>query len=210
MKTNLLSVRNDIKNRFEDIQTMIDTLDKNPTVCCQLVLKSSLMLMFYNVVEGTISNLLTELFDTIVKRNLTMEVLPYKLQNTLYTYHLKKIGEDSNKLKEFSKYDDLKLCNISYLEISKYLKLFSGNLDARTIRNISKKVGIDLPDIIDEPCLLNIKSARNKLSHGEAKCSNACKDITLDEMKKMCKKLEEYLYKVICEYEYFLDKLYKM
>lgn len=208
MKTNLLAVRNDIKNRFEDIQTMIDTLDKNPTVCCQLVLKSSLMLMFYNVVEGTISNLLTELFDTIVKRNLTMEVLPFKLQNTLYTYHLKKIGEDSNKLKEFSKYDSLKLCNISYLEISKYLKLFSGNLDARTIRNISKKVGIDLPEIIDEPSLLKIKSARNKLAHGEAKFSNACQDITLDEMKKMCKKLEEYLYKVIYEYEYFLDRLH--
>lgn len=207
MKTNLLSVRNDINNRFRDIQTMLDILDKNQTVDCQVVLKSSLMLMFYNVVEGTISNLLTELFDTIVKRNLTMEYLPNKLQNTLYTYHLKKIGNDFNKLKEFNKYDSLKLCNITYLEISRYLKLFSGNLDARTIRDISKKVGIDLPDIIDEPCLLIIKSARNKLAHGEAKFSNACQDITLNEMKKMCRKLEEYLYRVICEYESFLDRL---
>lgn len=208
MKTNLLSVRNDTKNRFEDIQIMIDTLDKNSSVCCQLVLKSSLMLMIYNVVEGTISNLLTELFDTIVKTNLTMEVLPDKLQNTIYTYHLKKIGEDSKKLKEFSEYNSMKMCNISYLEISKYLKLFSGNLDARKIKNISKKVGIDLPDTIDEPCLLNVKSARNKLAHGEAKFSNACQDITLDEMKNMCKKVEEYLNKVICEYEHFLGRLY--
>lgn len=208
MKTKLLSVRNDIKNRFEDIQIMIDTLDKNTTVCCQLVLKSSLMLMIYNVVEGTISNLLTELFDTITKRNLTIDVLPNKLQNTIYTYYLKKIGSDSKKLKEFSKYDNMKLCNISYLDINKYLKLFSGNLDARTIKNISKKVGIDLPDIIDEPCLLTVKSTRNKLAHGEAKFSNACQDITLDEMKKVCKKVEEYLDKVICEYEHFLDRFY--
>ena len=65
-----------------------------------------------------------------------------------------------------------------------------------------------MPNIIDETCLLIIKSARNKLAHGETKFSNTCQDITLDEMKKMCKKLEEYLYKVICEYEKFLGRLY--
>lgn len=208
MKTNLLSVRNDVKNRVEDIQIMIDMLNNNSKVCCQLVLKSSLILMIYNVIEGTISNLLTELFDAIAKRNLKIEVLPNKLQSTIYTYHLKKIGEDSKKLKEFSMYDDMKICNISYLEISRYLKLFSGNLDARSIKNISKRVGIDLPDIIDEPCLLSVKSIRNKLAHGEAKFSNACQDITSVEIEEMCKKVEEYLNKVICEYEHFLDRLY--
>lgn len=53
MPIKLLSVRNDVEKRFEDIRVMIDILKKNGKVDFQLVLKSSLVLMLYNAVEGT-------------------------------------------------------------------------------------------------------------------------------------------------------------
>ena len=65
MPIKLLSVKNDLKKRFEDIQAMMDILEKNKKVDFQLVLKSSLILMLYNAVEGTMSNLLIELFGPI-------------------------------------------------------------------------------------------------------------------------------------------------
>lgn len=207
MAIKLLTVRNDIQMRFKDIQTMLSTLDENTSVCCQVVLKSSLMLMLYNVVEGTFSNLLTELFDTIVRKKISIENLPGKLQNTIYTYYLKKIGSDIKKLKEFNGCDKIQLCNISYLDINKYLKLFSGNLDSKSIRKVSEKLGINLPEGIDEPELLSVKNVRNRLAHGESRFSNACQDMTLKEIKSLCTKVKVYLENVIVEYENFFERL---
>ena len=98
MPIKLLSVKNDLKKRFEDIQAMMDILEKNKKVDFQLVLKSSLILMLYNAVEGTMSNLLIELFDNINSRNISINNLPKNLQETIYKFYLKKIGDSVEKL----------------------------------------------------------------------------------------------------------------
>ena len=184
MPIKLLSVKNDLKKRFEDIQAMMDILEKNKKVDFQLVLKSSLILMLYNAVEGTMSNLLTELFDNINSRNISINNLPKSLQETIYKFYLKKIGDSVEKLKNFNNYNDIEICDISYLEINKYLKLFSGNLDSRSIKKLSLKLGIILSDKMNEPTLLQVKNIRNQLAHGETRFGNICQDITLEESKK--------------------------
>lgn len=207
MPIKLLSVRNDVEKRFEDIRVMIDILKKNGKVDFQLVLKSSLVLMLYNAVEGTMSNLLTEIFDNIKSRKISVENLPKNLQDTIYKFHLKKIGDKTEKLRDFNNYDGIEVCNVSYLEINKYLKLFSGNLDSRSIRKLSLRLGVVLSGEIDEPALLEVKNIRNKLAHGETKFSNTCQDITLDESEKLCDKVKKYLGDVIEQYEIFLNRI---
>ena len=207
MAIKLLSVRNDIEKRFEDIQVMIDIIEKNKRVDFQLVLKSSLILMLYNALEGTMSNLLTELFDNITSKKISIENLPENLQETIYKFHLKKIGDQVEKLRTFNNYNGIEICNVSYLEINKYLKLFSGNLDSRSIKKLSLKLGVALSDKVDEPALLKVKNIRNKLAHGETKFSNTCQDITLDESKDLCNKVKKYLVNVIDQYEVFLNKI---
>ena len=207
MAIKLLSVRNDIEKRFEDIQVMIDIIEKNKRVDFQLVLKSSLILMLYNALEGTMSNLLTELFDNITSKKISIENLPENLQETIYKFHLKKIGDKVTMLRDFSTYDNIDICNVSYLEINKYLKLFSGNLDSRSIKDVSSMLGIVLSDKIDEPALLRVKNIRNKLAHGETKFSNTCQDITLEELEKLCDKVKKYLKTVIDQYETFLNNI---
>ena len=207
MAIKLLSVRNDIEKRFEDIQVMIDIIEKNKRVDFQLVLKSSLILMLYNALEGTMSNLLTELFDNITSKKISIENLPENLQETIYKFHLKKIGDQVEKLRTFNNYNGIEIFNVSYLEINKYLKLFSGNLDSRSIKKLSLKLGVALSDKVDEPALLKVKNIRNKLAHGETKFSNTCQDITLDESKDLCNKVKKYLGNVIDQYEVFLNKI---
>ena len=207
MAIKVLSVRNDIEKRFEDIQVMIDIIEKNKRVDFQLVLKSSLILMLYNALEGTMSNLLTELFDNITSKKISIENLPENLQETIYKFHLKKIGDQVEKLRTFNNYNGIEICNVSYLEINKYLKLFSGNLDSRSIKKLSLKLGVALSDKVDEPALLKVKNIRNKLAHGETKFSNTCQDITLDESKDLCNKVKKYLGNVIDQYEVFLNKI---
>ena len=126
--------------------------------------------MLYNAVKGTMSNLLTELFDNINSRNISINNLPKSLQETIYKFYLN--------------CNDIEICDISYLEINKYLKLFSGNLDSRSIKKLSLKLGIILSDKMNEPTLLQVKNIRNQLAHGETRFSNICQDITLEESKK--------------------------
>ena len=178
-------------------------LESNKKVDAQLILKSSLMLMIYNMVEGTMSNLLMEYFDYIHAENISISNLPPKFQNTIQSYLDKKnLGninvENSNDT----------IFELSYSEITKYLKLFSGNLDSRSIREVCEKVGVNLPEDIKEPVLLIVKNNRNKLAHGETRFNNTCQDITLDEVKKICNKTQEYLQKIINEYEGCLNNIH--
>ena len=76
----MLSVKNDLKNRFAEINTMKNILVKNQSVECQVVLKSALILMLYNTVEGIVSNVLTELFDRIAEIQMSVTDLPERLQ----------------------------------------------------------------------------------------------------------------------------------
>ncbi len=208
MLNSLVSVKNDAKARFYDIQIMLDVLKNNNKVDYQVILKSSLVLMIYNFVEGVMNNLIITLFDVLQQENLSIKQLPNKFQKTIFDYYLKKIGNNSGNLRRYYGYDDVKICKISYEEISKYLKFFSGNLDAKSIREIScDKFGISLPNGIDEPALLKVKNYRNKLAHGETKFSNTCQDITLEEMEYMCKQVDTYLNTIIDSYENFLNSI---
>lgn len=198
----MLSVRNDMNRRYEDIKIMEKILEENPKVDVQLVLKSSLMLMIYNMIEGTMSNLLIEYFDHIHSENITICSLPNEFQCTIESYWEKKNVENTDE-----ESDDYIFFDLSYHEITKYLKLFSGNLDSRSIREVCKKMGVDLPEDLKEPVLLVVKNDRNKLAHGETRFNNTCQDITLDEIKIICNKARDYLQKVIDEYERCLNNI---
>lgn len=208
MQTKLLSVRSDIKRRFEDIEMMENILEKNKKVDNQLILKSSLMLMIYNVVEGVMSNLLTDFFDILHSRNIEVNDLPENLQKTICKYWNKKNGINDLLINSAwnENIQNVKF-ELSYNEITRHLKLFSGNLDSREIRAVSERLGVILSEGIDEPVLLKVKNSRNKLAHGDTRFNNACQDFTLDDMKKIEIKTKCYLDKVICEYEKFLDTI---
>lgn len=210
MENSLKNVRADVENRFLDINTMINILNcnNNAKVKEQVILKSSLMIMLYNAVEGVFSNLLTEVFDRITENNISIKQLPISLKNIIYTYHIKRIDTNNIKyLEEFRDYTEFDICSISYLELNKFLKLYSGNLDSQSIRDTSKKLSITLPDEMNEPYLLKVKDIRNKLAHGEIIFSNAAQDITLPEMKKICCRVKNYIDKLLIEYENFLSRI---
>lgn len=207
MEINLISVKNDANNRFQDIDCMFTILKNNPKTNEQIILKSSVMIMLYNAIEGIFSNLLTEFFDIMKQKKIQIDILPQKLQNTIFTYHLKKIGQNHKELQRFSQYDSQKLCCLSYLEINNYLNLFSGNLDGKSIKATSDKLGVDLPNKLQEPALFEIKIYRQKLAHGEKRFSNTCQDITSQELNDIYQKVKTYLTELILIYESSLNRI---
>ena len=203
MGKQLIAARNDLESRFNDMDLMIRILelDENKKIENQLLLKSSLLLMVYNAIEGTMSNLLTELFDSVCEKKLPVDKLPEAFQNLIYKYHLKRIGSKENELKKLYESEKEKICEISYLELSR--------LDAREIRKISENIGIQIVNKESDKFLLIVKNKRNSLAHGEKTFVNASQDITLDEIKKNINSVKNYMEYIIEEYEKFIDKILK-
>ena len=203
---NMQSVKNYTKERLDDIEMMLNIIDADDAkIDYQLMLKSSVILMIYNSIEGTMSTLMEVLFDSLNRKELSLKNLPKKLKKIILKYHLKTIGNKADKLEGFAKNYNEKNCDISYLEINKYLNLFSGNLDSRRIKEISEEFGIYFD--LEEPFLLKVKNIRNSLSHGEKSFRVACQDYTVNELKEGLEKTRTYLDKLIEAYGQFIQRL---
>ena len=193
-----------LDQRNADIAVMVTHMDNCAKIVDTTIFKSSIMLMLYNEIEGTFSNILEGLFDYIIDQNIDFNLLHNKIQSIYLEYHCKKIGGNISKLKSFHNNQDLK--NIDYLELNKYLKLYSGNLDARQIKDISKRIGITLDDAVSGEKLLVVKNCRNKLAHGEVSFQEACRDFSEDDIKKIIVEVYAFLNMLISSYNNFISR----
>lgn len=160
--------------------------------------------MTYNMVEGVFSTLISSLFDYIMDYSIPFEKLPKKMQKIYLSYHMKNIGDNIKKLKEFRTAEYL--CNVSSFDYLKKEKLFSGNLDAKKIREISERFGITISNTIQGKELLPIKNIRNKLAHGEKDYSIACRDFTIKEIKKNVRSCYKFMLMCTIDFEKFVSR----
>lgn len=203
MQIHLNNSKQFLIKRNSDIQIFLSCMKNCKNIEETTIFKSSIMLMLYNEIEGTFSNILSELFDYIMDENIDFELLHNKIKNIYLEYYCKTINDTSN-LMRFYELQDLK--SVDYLELNKYLKLYSGNLDARQIRNISKRIGVSVStDVVGEK-LLFVKNCRNKLAHGEVSFQEACRDFSEDDIEKIVKEVLEFLNMLISDYNNFIDR----
>ncbi len=179
----------------------MDKASKNTDIT---IFKSSIMLMLYNEIEGTFSNILTALFDYIIDENIDFNLLHRKIQKVYMDYYLRKTSNNVEQLKSFYNNTDLK--NVDYLELNKYLKLYSGNLDSRQIRDISKRIGVPVSNSIQGENLLKVKSCRNKLAHGEVSYQEACRDFSEKDIRDIAAEVFQFLEMLITDYNNFINR----
>ncbi|MBD5446771.1 MAG: hypothetical protein HDR32_03290 [Treponema sp.] len=74
---------------------------------------------------------------------------------------------------------------LTFEEYTNKIKLFSGNLDARKINKICEKYGISCLTNDKQEKLLEVKIKRNQLAHGEVSYKFACRNMTVDDIKKL-------------------------
>lgn len=94
--------------------------------------------------------------------------------------------------------------SVGYLELNKYLKLYSGNLDARQIREISKRLGVPISNEIIGDNLVKIKNCRNWLAHGEISFQEACRNYSENEIHSISNETFAFLDMVLKDYNNFV------
>lgn len=193
-----------LRSKKREIILMNSLQTKSLTVLQESILKSSIVMMTYNMVEGVFYTLISSLFDFIIDNEITFETLPKEFQEVYFSYYLKKIGSDSKKLSAFRNSKDL--CKIDCNDFLKKEKLFSGNLDAQKIREISKKFGIHIKHTPLGKDLKFIKDTRNKLAHGELSYSVACRDFTFSEIVDKFKSCYKFMLLCTICFEQYVSK----
>ena len=201
MQNNLRGSEALIKDRIEDTQKIINEII-NARVEKSRLKKSTTVLMLYNIIEGVLSSVLRELFDYIHDNKIEFDNLPEKLKHLILKYRIQKIGSDLKEMMAF--YVDKDLTKVSYSEISNHLKLYSGNLDARKIREVSKLMGVYIGEIEGQENLLKIKCIRNRLAHGEVGFGEACRDISDKEISEWVSIVYSYMKSIIESYNKFI------
>lgn len=183
---------------YEDLKVMMSLLD-SLHVNESAIIKASIIMMIYNMIEGTFTALLQEVFDFLRETSLNFESISMELKNTLLTYHSKRIGTDIVKLDDFRKKGAIEIPE--FCDFVKYIKLYSGNFDAKKMRDISMKFGINVDGDKKYESLLFVKNYRNKLAHGETRFLDACRDKTKSEIELYKEEAYGFMNKVIVAFE---------
>lgn len=181
-----------------------------------MVLKSSVIVMLYNVVESTITRVLAKIHEVIISEDIKYYDLSKNIRNLVLLYYHKnreKNPDIHNSLEVIHGTIDfingINGFNLNYNEMAKFYSLYSGNLDAKQVRKVFNKYEITIPENIGGN-LKDIKNGRNTLAHGEKSFEEYGRDIVVARLEMYIQNVTIFLNSVVDFTEVFLnEKKYK-
>lgn len=161
-------------------------------------LKASCYLLLYNLVESTMRNAIEAIFEEM------------KTTKTSFDECRTEIKEEV--LKNFRKRNPDKLlsklaaiaCDVIH-ETFVTSETFSGNLDARAIRETAKRYGFTQPSGNQFNLLLTVKNARNDLAHGVKSFVEVGRDAAPDDLKEAKKQTLDILNQTLVNIQSYLS-----
>ena len=167
-------------------------------------LRSTAYLLLYNLIESTVYNSITTIFDEIKDSRLKYFDIIYDVQkywlNNIYKH-------DDKKKKETIIETIMKIANQIFtdtIELASTEINYGGSLDAQTIFATAKSMKIEVGNIrriydesIHGQILIDVKKKRNWLAHGEKSFIEVGSSSTFSQLedakKYICDFLDEYI-----------------
>jgi hypothetical protein len=196
------------------------------------ILKSNSILLFYNLIEGTISSLMNEFFGTLNSDPNSYKDLQLPIKKIWLKYKHRSFNTGNKKYDDYiintieSILDEVVVIDsktISDAESGERIihnydafcsetnaNDISGNIDARKIRELFSLYG--LPEVtIGCKSMLQIKNKRNSLAHGNETFAQVGSSFTIEDLYKMKIEITSFLEHVLNETENYLNtKMYKI
>lgn len=160
-------------------------------------LKASAFLLLYNLIESTMRDAIEAIFEELQSQGVSFDKIRPEL---------KKIVLENLKNKSPSEVYHI-IVDIS-LDIIKVgfdrKKLFSGNIDAKQIKDTAKEYGFSAKTKTDSSDLFTVKNNRNDLAHGHKSFAEVGKDKSADELIKIKGNVVKYLRQILENIETYL------
>ncbi|QMW01521.1 MAE_28990/MAE_18760 family HEPN-like nuclease [Spirosoma foliorum] len=148
-------------------------------------LKASCFLLMYNLIESTTKNAIQAIFDDLETNAIEFDTCRNEVRRIVIN-NLRRTNPD-RILPAFSKLS----VDIVVKTFDKH-DLFSGNLDARRIRDVAKEYGFNNPRA-DGSQLLPVKTNRNDLAHGNKSFDEIGKVYGMDQLNTMQRDVKKYM-----------------
>lgn len=164
--------------------------------------KAGAMLVLYNAVEASARGGIEAIYDEIAVHQIPFDDLRPTLK--------KKIVQDFKSNASASDGDQISALAREMISRSfDAEKLFSGNVDARKIREKSRIYGFPVSSVYglthDGGDLVVVKSKRNDLAHGLVSFAEVGRDYTARDLYKLGKRVVRYLEAVLLQIDVYLD-----
>ena len=204
----MAAVQADFDQRCQETEAYIDFLSKlektsDTDAALMATMKASALLMIYNLVESTMTNLIESIFDHL--RGSKIGFL--QVDDVLKAFVLGCARDHNPKaLVKKMRDESIDLAVASFKRDS----IFSGNVDCRKIRDVLTECGVALSGKYSESVLLQIKSARNDLAHGAKSFSDLGKHESADELDRKYKAVRAVLLKALKDVAQHIDQKLKL
>ena len=165
----------------------IDGTEKIESIDIELIkiLKANGFLLLYNLIEATIRKSLEAIFSAIQLENLTFQ----QLSDKLIKLWINQIALPLKEGIDAVTYDKIRglledvaksIIDNQIMQLETECVRISGNIDARSIREIATKIGFEQSK--DGSLLETIKKKRNHLAHGEFTFGEIGKEVSVNDM----------------------------
>lgn len=177
-----------------------DNTRKSLDLALPRILRANGFLLIYNVVESCISLGIEAIYIDIITKGIDYNSISTKIQKEI-------IGNIKNNVKLDSFVEQVNDITIDI--IGQYpKKIFSGNVDARKIKDIAEKYGFsyqtDAKLTKNGAKLLTVKQKRNDLAHGEISFQDCGKEYTIQQMIEIKTEVIQYLEEILNNIDLFL------
>ena len=164
-------------------------------------------LLLYNLVESTMTNAIDAIHRCLLSDECSFDELTEAVKRIVLLNFKKAISGDGKYVLESNHPIHRSIVELGYDK----KKLFSGNIDAREIRETAERYGFqvanhDLSLSRDGARLLKIKEKRNELAHGRVSFEDCGHDTSLDELMAISKETEIYLDAVLAGIEAYITQ----
>ena len=160
-------------------------------------MKSSALVMMYNLVESTMTNILQDVFDHLAANAVDFDALNEQMKELVLQYCKKK---NPGKIVEKMTAQNANMVVASFDRSD----IFSGNIDCKIIRETLKSFGVKAKGSYTEPALLTVKKERNSLAHGDLSFSDCGKQYSAKDLTEYHAKTCVILKRAITDFNGYL------
>ena len=184
------------------------------------ILKSNFILMLYNLIEACITTGFIEIYETIESHGNTYLDLVAEFQRIWSDYKISEPSESTanqntykrivrDLLRDVLEHKPIGFKTEDQIKFTKNILRISGNLDARSIRDLLNEHNITLADQTDKPKMLIVKRKRNLLAHGEESFGDSARDYTVADLEDFKDEVLGFINDVLDTMKnYYDNKLY--
>lgn len=192
-------VEDDFNARSEEIERYLNYLlalevKTEVDVSLMATMKASAMLMIYNLMESTVTSAIESIYDHLRDKKIRFTAVKDQLKIMVLKGAK---ARNPRKLVEKMKERALDLAVAAFERD----EIFSGNVDARMIREVWSEYGISMTDSYEAAVLLEIKSARNDLAHGTKSFAELGKSLTVTDLKGKFEDSKAFLFRALKDVE---------